>query len=125
MDGAVSISPAGYLVLVWLGADRGVCDTQTLRISAAFFFCFLLCLCRGACRRKENKLMDSLLNVIRAIIDMLPGRCKTINSSLALWYLPSTPQSASRRQLRPDWSAREKKRPQGVPGSPRSLCLSC
>lgn len=39
--------------------------------------------------------MDSLLNVIRAIIDMLPGRCKTINSSFTLWYLPSTPQSAS------------------------------
>lgn len=35
--------------------------------------------------------MDSLLNVIRAIIDMLPGRCKTINSSLSLWSLPSTP----------------------------------
>ena len=54
-------------------------------------FSFLLCFCYGACRRKENKLMDSLLNVIRAIIDMLPGRCKTINSSLSLWYLPSTP----------------------------------
>lgn len=35
MDGAAGISPAGYLVLVWLGADRGVCDTQTLCISAA------------------------------------------------------------------------------------------
>lgn len=53
-------------------------------------FSFLLRFCYGECRRKENKLMDSLLNVIRAIIDMLPGRCKTINSSLTLWYLPST-----------------------------------
>lgn len=35
--------------------------------------------------------MDYLLNVIRAIIDMLPGRCKTINSILSLWYLSSTP----------------------------------
>lgn len=36
--------------------------------------------------------MDSLFNVIRAIIDMLPGRCKTINSSLSLsGTFPSTP----------------------------------
>ena len=33
--------------------------------------------------------MDSLLNVIRVIIDVLPGRCKTINSaSLSLHTLP-------------------------------------
>ena len=51
--------------------------------------------------RKENKLMDSLLNVIRAIIDMLPGRCKTINStmlllvpSLSVHFSPSTPCSS-------------------------------
>lgn len=36
--------------------------------------------------------MDSLLNVIRAIIDMLPGRCKTINSSLSM--VPSLPPTA-------------------------------
>lgn len=65
--------------------------------------------------------MDSLLNVIRAIIDMLPGRCKTINSSFTLWYLPSTPQSASRRQLWPYWSA-QKKATRG-PGVPRGVCV--
>lgn len=87
-------------------------------------FSFLLCFCYGACRRKENKLMDSLLNVIRAIIDMLPGRCKTINSSLSLWYLPSTPL------LYPTVfhclpASHTEERPLGVWVPQRSLCLSC
>lgn len=78
-----------HFVLVW----RGQIEVSVTRRHTALgeLFSFLLCFCFGACRSKENKLMDSLLNVIRAIIDMLPGRCKTINSSLSLWYLPSSP----------------------------------
>lgn len=32
----------------------------------------------------KKKLMGSLLNVIRAIIDIMPGRCKTISITLQL-----------------------------------------
>lgn len=66
--------------------------------------------------------MDSLLNVIRAIIDMLPGRCKTINSSFTLWYLPSTPQSDSPADNSGQTGV-HRERPQGGPGSPEeSVC---
>lgn len=50
----------------------------------AELFSFLHCFFHAACRKRKNKLMDSLFNVIRGIIDMLPGRCKTINSSLGV-----------------------------------------
>ena len=32
----------------------------------------------------KKKLMGSLLNVIRAIIDIMPGRCRTISITLQL-----------------------------------------
>lgn len=61
--------------------SSGVYNTPLGELSAYCVFTRLAC----SRERGENKLMDSLLNVIRAIIDMLPGRCKTINST------PTTP----------------------------------
>lgn len=57
--------------------SSGVYNTPLGELSAYCVFTRLAC----SRERGENKLMDSLLNVIRAIIDMLPGRCKTINSN--------------------------------------------
>lgn len=79
------------VILFWASWEQIEVSVTRSLTALEELFSFLLCFCYGECRRKENKLMDSLLNVIRAIIDMLPGRCKTINSSLTLWYLPSTP----------------------------------
>lgn len=79
------------VILFWSGWEQTEVSVTHRRTALGERFSFLLCFCYGAYRRKENKLMESLLNVIRAIIDMLPGRCKTINSSFSLWYLPSTP----------------------------------
>lgn len=58
-------------------------NTETHAIRAALLCSARLCWRAAAAapaKGKENKLMDYLLNVIRAIIDMLPGRCKTISS---------------------------------------------
>lgn len=66
--------------------------------------------------------MDSLLNVIRAIIDMLPGRCKTINSSFSLVSSLHSTVCLARWQRWPGGSTGERGR--GGVRVPRGVCLS-
>lgn len=87
MDCSVGKPPK--VILFWSRWEQIEVSVTPRHTALEELFSFLLYFCYGACRRKENKLMDSLLNVIRAIIDMLPGRCKTINSSLSLSLVPS------------------------------------